>query len=116
MNNNYVFNDSPQRNLIINIKSDSTFLLRNAVRGDLAYSFIGQWRKIDEHKLILINKYRGTDSDSIAPPEGGRIDSVRAYSDKGYIFPPIYIDTLVFNKRHKTFDLKGYTFKLGKRI
>lgn len=115
LTNNYVFRDSPQRNLIINFNSDSTFLLRNAVEGDLNYSLIGKWSQIDDLKFVVINSKGKRDNHPIAPPEGGRIDAIKAFSDKNYIFPTIYMDTVVFDEKYKAFELKGYKFKIGKR-
>lgn len=113
---NYVFNDSPQRNLVMSFKSDSIFLLRNAVEGDLNYSLIGKWRKIDDRKFVLLNLEGFKSQNQLAPPEGGRIDVIKAYEDKKYIFPSIYLDTLVFDKKHENFRLKGYNFNIGHRL
>lgn len=111
---NYVLNDSPYRNLVFNIKSDSSFLMRNALEGGLGFSLIGTWSRIDGQRLLLTNANGVVSNrDQLAPPKGGRIDVSKAYVDKNYIFPMIHTDTLVFDKRNRSFELKGFSFHIG---
>lgn len=115
---NYVMHDSPQRFIVVNLNSDSTFLLRNAVHGNLSYSLVGDWREIDGKRFVLINNTSSGNSDGgvIAPPQGGKINVKEAVNDRRHVFPALHTDTIIFSGRYQSFTLKGYKFRIGKRV
>lgn len=115
-NYNYKFSDSPYRNIIINLNYDSTFVMRNAVSGDLSFSFAGKWERINNQSILLINPNQVTiDSQVNAPREGEKIEPRLAFSDRSYIFPPVESDTIHFTNRFDGFILKNYRFVKSKR-
>jgi hypothetical protein len=114
---NYRFADSPFRDIIINLKSDSTFVMRNAVTGDLAYSFVGNWTRIDDKSILLVNPNpMSGDSLDNAPKLGERIDVKSAFSNRSYIFPTLERDTIHFQQNYRRFTLRGYEFVKSKRF
>lgn len=113
---NYKFSDSPYRNIIINLNYDSTFVMRNAVSGDLSFSFAGKWERITNQSILLINPNQiNIDSQVNAPRKGEKINTKLAFRDRSYIFPLIENDTICFTKRYNGFNLKNYPFVKSKR-
>lgn len=113
---NYRFSDSPYRNIIINFNYDSTFVMRNAVTGDLSFSFAGKWMRINNQSVLLTNPNQVTiGSQTNAPREGEKIEPRLAFSDRSYIFPPVESDTIHFTNRFDGFILKNYRFVKSKR-
>lgn len=108
----YNFSDSPIRNMVLNFRKDSTFLIRNAIHGSSAFSFVGTWRKIDSKSVVLINPYIKADTQItvISPPAGERLNELLGEADHRYLFPVITRDTIIFAENMRGFTLKGYHF------
>lgn len=115
----YKFNDSGLRNILVEFRQDSTFLLRNSVSVKVNFSFIGRWNKCPDDKIVLLNPYLDIENYNVksnAPKAGDKIDSKMASGDPSYIFPIITADTIIFSKRYQGFSLKGYDFRISGKI
>ena len=115
----YKFSDSSSRNILIKFRPDSTFLLLNSVSGNLSYSFVGRWKKLDDGMLVLTNPRIDTLNLKIvdnAPGPGEKIDTRMASENRSYIFPIITSDSITFTNKRKSFLLKGFEFKRGSSI
>ena len=115
----YKFNDSSLRNILVEFRQDSTFLLRNSVSVKINFSFIGKWDKCSDHKFILLNPFFDVNDYNVknnAPKTGDKIDSKKASGDPSYIFPIITADTIIFSKKYQGFLLKGYEFNIYRKI
>ncbi|WP_146198787.1 hypothetical protein [Pararcticibacter amylolyticus] len=115
----YGFSDSPSRSIQLAFNADSTFLLMNAVSGNLAFSLSGHWRRISQSTFVLINpnysNVRG-EASPLAYRPGENIDEILAGTNTRYLFPGIQIDTIAFSKHYKGFYFKGYRFIIGSRV
>ncbi|QOI97316.1 MAG: hypothetical protein HRU69_07360 [Flammeovirgaceae bacterium] len=90
--------------------------MRNAVSGDLSFSFAGKWERITNQSILLINPNQiNIDSQVNAPRKGEKINTKLAFRDRSYIFPLIENDTICFTKRYNGFNLKNYPFVKSKR-
>ena len=109
---NYQFHDSTYRNLIISFRSDSTFMIRNAVHGSLRFTGFGKWQIIKNGLILSDNvpdAYEQVDIQVL--PMGDSINTEKAYYDRRYIFPTLINDTLIFSNNKKRFILKKFHFQ-----